>query len=136
MPPRNLAGVMADPVRAALYATLLIITCAFFAMTWVEVSGMDAAQVAKQLLDSGMQIEGFRRSTVPIRQVLQRYIPTVTVVGGILIGAIAAGADFLGAFGSGTGILLTIGIIEQYYQLLVQERVTEIYPAMRAFLGK
>ena len=40
---------------------------------------MDSRTVAKQLLDSGMQIEGFRRSEVPIRQMLDRYIPTVTI---------------------------------------------------------
>jgi preprotein translocase subunit SecY len=107
----------------------------FFAVTWVEVGGMDSAAVARQLLDSGMQIEGFRRSEVPIRQMLERYIPTVTILGAILIGLIAGTADFLGAFGSGTGILLTVGIIEQYYQILVQERITELYPAARGFLG-
>jgi preprotein translocase subunit SecY len=66
---------------------------------------------------------------------LQRYIPTVTILGGILIGLIAGTADFLGAFGSGTGILLTVGIIEQYYQIFVQERITELYPAAKGFLG-
>jgi preprotein translocase SecY subunit len=136
VPPRNLNGVLQDPFRAAIYAGLMIAVCVFFAVTWVEVGGMDSRTVAKQLLDSGMQIEGFRRSDVPIRQVLERYIPTVTILGGLIVGAIASFADFLGAFGSGTGILLTIGILEQYYQLLVQERITEMYPAVRALLGK
>lgn len=136
VPPRNLPGVLADPMRAAVYAIIFVVACVFFAVTWVEVGGMDSRTVAKQLLDSGMQIEGFRRSQQPIRQVLQRYIPTVTVLGGLAIGVIAASADFLGAFGSGTGILLTIGIIEQYYQILVQEKITEMYPAVRGFFGK
>lgn len=136
VPPNNLSGVLADPVRASVYAFLLIVFCVFFAVTWVEVGGMDANTVAKQLLDSGMQIEGFRRSQMPIRQLLQRYIPVVTILGGIIIGVIAASADFLGAFGSGTGILLTVGIIEQYYQILVRERITDLYPAARAFLGE
>jgi preprotein translocase subunit SecY len=136
VPPHNLAGVISDPVRAAVYAGLLIVFCVFFAVTWVEVGGMDANTVAKQLLDSGMQIEGFRRSQMPIRQLLQRYIPVVTILGAIIIGIIAASADFLGAFGSGTGILLTVGIIEQYYQILVRERITEMYPAARAFMGE
>ena len=136
VPPNNLSLAMAEPLRALVYAILLILGCVFFAVTWVEVGGMDARTVAKQLLDSGMQIEGFRRSEVPIRQLLDRYIPTVTILGAILIGAIAAGADFLGAFGSGTGILLTVGIIEQYYQILVQERITELDPAARGFLGE
>lgn len=135
VPPHSLAGVLSDPIRAGVYAFLLVIFCVFFAVTWVEVGGMDSNTVAKQLLDSGMQIEGFRRSQMPIRQLLQRYIPVVTILGAIIIGVIAAGADFLGAFGSGTGILLTVGIIEQYYQILVRERITELYPAARAFLG-
>lgn len=136
VPPRSLLLAMADPLRALVYAVLLVIGCVFFAVTWVEVGGMDSRTVARQLLDSGMQIEGFRRSEVPIRQMLDRYIPTVTIIGAILIGTIAAGADFLGAFGSGTGILLTVGIIEQYYQIFVQERITELYPAARGFLGE
>ena len=134
--PRNLEAVTQEPARALVYACLMIAVCVFFAATWVQVGGMDARTVAKQLLDSGMQIQGFRRSFGSIQQVLGKYIPTVTLLGGFVIGAIAVFADFLGAFGSGTGILLTIGIIEQYYQLLVRERVTEMYPAVRAFLGK
>jgi len=136
VPPRSLSLLMQDPLRALIYAVMLIIACIFFAVTWVEVGGMDARTVSQQLLDSGMQIEGFRRSEVPIRQLLQRYIPTVTILGALLIGVIAAGADFLGAFGSGTGILLTVGIIEQYYQILAKERITELYPAARGFLGE
>ena len=136
VPPRSLALAAQDPIRAIVYTILLIIGCVFFAVTWVEVGGMDSAAVARQLLDSGMQIEGFRRSEIPIKQMLERYIPTVTILGALLIGLIAATADFLGAFGSGTGILLTVGIIEQYYQILVQERITELYPAARGFFGE
>ncbi len=136
VPPRSLEGVASDPVRALVYVCLMVVICVFFAVTWVEVGGMDARSVAKQLVDSGMQMEGFRRSYAPIQQILSRYIPTVTVLGGLTIGLMAAIADFLGAFGSGVGILLTIGILEQYYQLLAREKVTEMYPALRAFIGK
>lgn len=134
--PRNLAGVAQDPVKALVYAGLMIVICVFFAVTWVEVGGMDSRTVAKQLVDSGMQIEGFRRSYSPIEQLLSRYIPTVTILGGLLVGSLAAFADFLGAFGSGTGILLTVGIIEQYYELLAKERISEMYPAVGGLLGR
>ncbi|HMK83566.1 MAG TPA: preprotein translocase subunit SecY [Candidatus Bathyarchaeia archaeon] len=136
VPPRSLALAIQDPLRALIYTLLLVAGCVFFAVTWVEVGGMDSKAVARQLLDSGMQIEGFRRSEMPIRQMLERYIPTVTILGAIIIGLIAAGADFLGAFGSGTGILLTVGIIEQYYQILAKEKITEMYPAARGILGE
>jgi len=134
--PRNLENVMNDPARAMVYAGLMMTICVFFSMTWIEVGGMDARTVSKQLVDSGMQIEGFRRSYAPIQQVLSRYIPTVTILGGLVVGAIASFADFLGAFGSGMGILLSIGIIQQYYQILAQERISELYPAVRSLLGK
>ena len=133
--PRSLSVVMGDPIRAAVYMLVFVLTCVFFAVTWVEVGGMDSRTVSKQLIDSGMQVEGFRRSGTTIRQILDRYIPAVTVMGGITIGVIAAGADFLGAFGTGTGILLTVGIIQQYYEILVKERITEIYPGTKGLLG-
>jgi len=134
--PRNLENVMNDPIRAIVYAGLMMTICVFFSITWIEVGGMDARTVSRQLVDSGMQIEGFRRSYAPIQQVLSRYIPTVTILGGLVVGAIASFADFLGAFGSGMGILLSIGIIQQYYQILAQERISELYPAVRSLLGK
>jgi preprotein translocase subunit SecY len=134
--PRSLEAVIQDPLRAAVYVALMMIVCVFFATTWTEVGGMDARTVAKQLVDSGMQIEGFRRSLEPVRGVLERYIPTITILGGLIVGAVAALADFMGAFGSGMGILLTIGILEQYYQILAQERIGELYPAMKSMIGR
>ncbi len=133
--PRTISTVLHDPIQASIYTGFFILACVFFAVTWVEVGGMDSRTVSKQLIDSGMQVEGFRRSSEPIRQILQRYIPTVTVLGAIIIGLIAVGADFFGAFGTGTGILLTVGIVEQYYEILVKERITEIYPGMKAIIG-
>jgi len=76
--------------------------CIVFSLTWLEVGGLGPSTVAKQLVDAGMQIPGFRRSGKPIETVLKRYIPTVTVLGGAIVGLIAAVADFFGVFGTGT----------------------------------
>ncbi|UCD72573.1 MAG: preprotein translocase subunit SecY [Candidatus Bathyarchaeota archaeon] len=135
-PPRSLELVGEDPVRALVYVTLLIAFCVIFSVTWLEVGGVDAKTVAGQLLSSGVQVPGFRRSERPIRRILDRYIPSVTIVGGVVVGCLAAFGDMLNSFGTGTGILLTSGIFFQYYQQLVQERVVEMYPAFRDFLGK
>jgi len=67
--------------------------------------------------------------------ILKRYIPVVAVLGGVIVGLIASVADFFGVFGSGMGVLLSVGILYQYYQLLMQERVAEMYPALRGLLG-
>jgi preprotein translocase subunit SecY len=67
---------------------------------------------------------------------LKRYIPAVTVVGGVVVGMVAGVSDFFGVFGSGMGILLSVGIIYQYYELLMQERAAEMYPAFRRIFGE
>jgi preprotein translocase subunit SecY len=136
--PRGFADVTASTdslFRSFVYAGILIVFCVVFSFTWLEVGGLDPRTVAGQLVSSGMQIPGFRRSERPIELLLRRYIPVVTVLGGLTVGFLAAVADFMGAFGTGTGILLTVGIIYQYYQELVKERVTEMYPGMQRLLG-
>jgi preprotein translocase SecY subunit len=134
--PQNLQGVAASPLRAAGYLGILVAFCAVFSLIWLEVGGLGPSKVAQQLMDSGMQIPGYRRSERPIEAILKRYIPVVTILGGIIVGLIAGIADFLGVFGSGTGILLSVGIIYQYYELLMRERAAEMFPAFRRILGE
>ncbi len=134
--PLNVLEVLSEPLRALGYALALVAFCALFSITWLEVGGMGPSAVAKQLIDSKMQIPGYRRSTAPVEALLKRYLPVVAILGGIIIGLIAAIADFLGVFGTGTGILLSVGIIYQYYQLLTREQVAEVHPAIRKFLGE
>ncbi|MGD0994347.1 MAG: preprotein translocase subunit SecY [Candidatus Bathyarchaeia archaeon] len=134
--PANIQQVALDPLRAAFYLGILVAFCAVFSLIWLEVGGLGPSKVAKQLMDSGMQIPGYRRSGRPIETVLKRYIPVVTVLGGIIVGLVAAVADFFGTFGTGVGILLSVGIIYQYYELLMQERAAEMYPAFRRILGE
>jgi preprotein translocase subunit SecY len=115
---------------------ILVGFCAVFSLIWLEVGGLGPSKVAQQLMDSGMQIPGYRRSGRPIESILKRYIPVVTILGGIIVGLVAGIADFLGVFGSGTGILLSVGIIYQYYELLMRERAAEMFPAFRRILGE
>jgi preprotein translocase subunit SecY len=135
-PPNSIQAVSAQPLRAMGYLGILVAFCAVFSLIWLEVGGLGPDKVAKQLMDSGMQIPGYRRSGRPIEAILKRYIPVVTVMGGLIIGLIAGVADFLGVFGSGTGILLAVGIIYQYYELLMRERAAEMFPAFRRILGE
>ena len=135
-PPNNILSVAAEPVRAAVYLAILVVFCAVFSLIWLEVGGLGPSTVAKQLMDSGMQIPGYRRSGRPIESILKRYIPIVTILGGVIVGLIAGIADFLGVFGTGTGILLSVGIIYQYYELLMRERAAEMFPAFRRILGE
>ncbi|MEM2953920.1 MAG: preprotein translocase subunit SecY [Candidatus Bathyarchaeia archaeon] len=134
--PGNLTNVIHEPLRAVGYLAILMVFCVIFSLTWLEVGGLGPSTVAKQLVDAGMQIPGYRRSGKAVEQILKRYIPAVTVLGGIIVGLIAGLSDFFGVFGSGIGILLSVGIIYQYYEILVRERAAEMYPAFRRIFGE
>jgi protein transport protein SEC61 subunit alpha len=65
------------------------------------------------------KMSGFRDEAM-VKE-LNRYIPIAAAFGGMCIGALSVMADFLGAIGSGTGILLAVTIIYQYFEIFVQE---------------
>jgi preprotein translocase SecY subunit len=134
--PRNFLQITGNPGQAFGYLGILVVFCVVFSLTWLEVGGLGPSTVAQQLVDSGMQIPGYRRSGKAIESILKRYIPVVTVIGGIIVGLVAGITDFFGVFGSGMGILLSVGIIYQYYETLMQERATEMYPAFRRIFGE
>ena len=133
--PRSLTGVMEDPLKAFAYLGILVAFCVVFSLTWLEVGGLDASTVAGQLVGAGMQIPGYRRSGRAVESVLKRYIPVVTILGGVVVGLVAGVSDFFGVFGSGMGILLSVGIIYQYYEILMREKAAEMYPAFRKIFG-
>jgi preprotein translocase SecY subunit len=134
--PQGIQAAMGEPIRALTFSVLMIVFCILFAKLWVEVAGLSSREVAKNLLGSKVQVPGFRRSNVSVEHILSRYIPIVTVISGAIIGVLAATSDLLGVFGTGTGLLLMIGIILQYYQILTRERLEEMMPRLGALLGK
>lgn len=123
-------------LRAFTYLLFLSIGAMIFSIFWVSTSGMDAKSVANQLNSSGLQIPGYRKDPGIMESVLKRYIPALTILGGIAIGLLAATADFVGAIGSGTGILLTIMILHDLYERLKHEDLEESHPLIRKIVGE
>jgi preprotein translocase subunit SecY len=120
-----------------VYLSVMIIGSILFAKFWIETTNMGPEAVAKQIESSGMQIPGFRRDPRVLRKVLERYIPMVTVISGAFVGALAAVADMIGTVGnsSGTGVLLTVGIIIRLYEEIGKEQMMEMHPVLRGFFG-
>lgn len=114
-PPQTLKDIATDPIHAVVYLIFILSACALFSKTWIEVSGSSPRDVAKQLRDQQMVLKGHRSNSI-IHE-LNRYIPTAAAFGGMCIGLLSVFADFLGAIGSGTGILLAVTIIYQYYEM-------------------
>ena len=71
-------------------------------------------------MDQELLIEGMRDTSMV--KYLNQYIPTAAAFGGVCIGALSIFADFMGAIGSGTGILLAVTIIYQYFEQIAKEK--------------
>lgn len=117
-----------------VYIISMVILCVIFGVFWVETAGMSSSDVANQLERVGFQIPGFRRDPRVIRGVLDRYIPTITILSSIFVGLLASLADLTGAIGTGTGILLTVSILHNFYEQLASQQMFEIYPALKGFV--
>ena len=135
-PPRGLDLVALDPMRAVLYVLFMIGIVVIFGKLWVELGGLSSKKAAQNLLDADVVIPGFRRSNAPVEALLNKYIPSVTILGSIILGLIAGVSDVLGVFGSGIGVLLTVDILINYYNQLVREKVEVVMPRLGAWLGR
>jgi len=135
-PPRGLDLVALDPMRAVLYVLFMIGIVLVFGKLWVELGGLSSKKAAQNLLDADVVIPGFRRSNKPVEALLNRYIPSVTILGSVILGLIAGVSDVLGVFGSGIGILLMVDILINYYNQLVREQVEVVMPRLGAWLGR
>ena len=98
---------------------------------------MGPEAVARQIQSSGMQIPGFRRDPRILKKVLERYIPALTILSSALVGLLAVFANLIGTVGNttGTGLLLTVGIVIRLYEDIAREQAMEMHPVLRKFLG-
>ena len=135
-PPRGLDALALDPTRGVLYVLFMIGIVVVFGKLWVELGGLSSKKAAQNLLDADVQVPGFRRSNKPIESLLNRYIPSVTLLGSMVLGLIAGVSDVLGVFGTGIGVLLTVDILINYYNQLVKEQVEVVMPRLGALLGR
>ncbi|MFH8080658.1 MAG: preprotein translocase subunit SecY [Candidatus Aenigmatarchaeota archaeon] len=123
-------------LKVFIYTFILVSMCVIFSVFWVATAGIDSESVAKQIDAIGMQIPGYRKNPQIIKMVLDKYIPPLAVLGGLSIGLLAALADILGAFGSGTGILLTVTILYGFRQQFKQEEIEGAHPLIKKFVGE
>jgi len=118
-------------IHAITYVIALSLFSLLFGLFWVESSNMDAKSVANQLVSSGLQIPGFRRDPRMLESILNKHILPLTILGSISVGLLAGLADLTGALGTGTGILLTVGILYRMYEQMEQQQMFELMPALK-----
>lgn len=118
--PDGLFKGLKDPVHLVLYIALTLGICAGASRMWIDILGSSPRDVAKQLKDQQMIMRGHREGSM--YKELKRIIILAAYLGGLVVGALSIFADFMGAIGSGTGILLAVTIIYQYFELFAKEQ--------------
>jgi len=119
-PPASLGSIAADPFQGLFYLAFILVTCGLFSYMWIGISGQDANQVFKREDEAGYHLAGSNTSA-SLRDRLFSTIPTAAMLGGMAIGALSVFSDIMGARGSGTGILLAVTIIYQYFETFTRE---------------
>ena len=125
----------ANFLHAIIYMLVFVIGSTIFSIFWVSTAGMDSHSVAEQFRTAGIVIPGFRQDPRIIERVLDRYIPPLTILGGAFVGFLASYADLTGALGTGTGILLTVMIIYQFYEQITLQHYDDIPDSVKKVLG-
>ncbi|CCC82048.1 preprotein translocase subunit SecY [Thermoproteus tenax] len=115
-----------------LYAALATV----FAWLWGQIGGIGPDEYAKNLVESGLHVPGFRQSEKIVARVLRRPINTLILLSGMIAGTLAALGDIFGVWGSGIGLILLVEIGLGYYMQILQEGLMEVYPGLRRVIGQ
>jgi len=130
---------LSDPfvvLHILIYSVVFLTLCILFGKFWAMSTNVGPEKIAEQIYAGGMQIPGYRRDKRTIEKVLNRYIPQIVVISSLAVGLLALIADLLGVYGTGTGILLTVGILYRTYEQLQREEMADMPVWFRQIMGK
>ena len=124
--PTDMESALSDPLHALLYMSFMILSCGGLSYMWISVSGSSVKEEVQKMQAEGMSVAGSRATSSNqtdhyARKILNRYIPTAALLGGMAIGVLTIVADFMGAIGSGTGLLLAVTTIYEYYEIVRED---------------
>jgi len=122
-------------VHIIVFTIMFVILSILFGKFWIEMTGQSPKAVAEQLQETGWQIPGFRRDPRIVENLLNKYIPVITVLGSIIVALLAVFATLTSAIGTGVGILLTVGIMYMIYQQIEQEHSLDAFPKLNKLLS-
>lgn len=122
-----------DFLSLLVYAFFMLGGSVLFSVLWVQIGGQDASTIADQILEYNLTIPGFRSDRRILEHILSRYINPLAVMGGFSVGLLAVIADLFDALSRGTGILLTVMIIYNFYEIIKRQYARELPPWMASF---
>ncbi|CEG71430.1 Putative Preprotein translocase, SecY subunit [Rhizopus microsporus] len=119
--PHGLIDAIFHPIHTLLYAALTIITCAYLSKLWTDISGCSSRDVAKKLKDQQVTIAGYR--DISMYKELNRVILPAASVGGATLALMSTTADILGCIGTGSGILISVLVIFEFFEMFAREQM-------------
>jgi len=119
--PYSISNIILDPIHTMFYVSFVLTTCSLLSVAWLDISNSSPLDVAKHLRSQNMTIRGYSQKSIHNSPYLKIYIPTAAALGGVCVGILTIFADFMGALGSGTGILLSVSIILTYVEQYLKE---------------
>jgi preprotein translocase subunit SecY len=134
--PPTIFSFIDRPWQALVYIVMFLAMCVLFGILWVEIAGLNPEAQAENLINAGLEIPGMRKNPRALASYLARYIYPLTAFSSLVVAIIALVGDLFGSFGTGVGILLAVGILYNYYQILVYEQAIEAYPLLRRLVGE
>ncbi|KAI9254043.1 SecY subunit of pre protein translocase [Sporodiniella umbellata] len=119
--PQGLWDALLHPLHTFIYSALTLFTCAYLSKLWIDVSGASSRDVARTLKDQRVSIAGYRENTM--YKELNRVILPAATTGGAVLALVSLTSDILGAIGTGPGILISVLVIFQYFEMFAREQM-------------
>lgn len=121
-------------IKTLIFFLFFTIILTIFSWIWVYSSGMDSQSIAESLKYYGFGVSGFRSDEKTIANILDKYIPHLTILSGILSAVIAITADILGSILHSTSLIILVSAAYNYYLLVRGEKSEDIPGIIRRFV--
>jgi protein transport protein SEC61 subunit alpha len=119
--PGSIKHALKDPIHAVIYLVISLAVAGAVGYYYSNSENLRAEDVAEQLHASKRKLTGHRYDKGETTRRLKKKIPITAAVGGVLAAFLCFCADFLGAFGTGTGIIVAVSIIWRFVEDLSKE---------------
>jgi protein transport protein SEC61 subunit alpha len=131
VPPRSFQHTLADPLHTVVFLIISLLSAGYAAGIVLEIQGPGPIQVARELKMQRLRLPGHREDEHGVEKKLSRDIPAVAVLGGMLLSLVAFVGEMLGAFGSGSSLLIAASVINHAKDNLLQEcrRLGRVVPS-------
>ncbi|MEM0476439.1 MAG: hypothetical protein QW367_02260 [Candidatus Aenigmatarchaeota archaeon] len=121
-------------IRLIIFFLFFTFILVVFSWIWTYTAGMDPESIAENLTYYGFGISGYRVDERIVKDVLNRYIPYLTILSGIFGALIATLADISGSVLVSTSLIILVSTSYNYLLMFKRERSEDIPIIIKKFL--